>query len=188
MAAHVDPEIAKQIGLIVDGGVCQVGIESTVLDLTVSPARILRPGMIPGEAIEPVIGFVARESLEECDKTLKSPGLLKRHYAPKGTARVFSWRDDADLKAQLGVMLAGSVASAAEFKSCYVLAHSKVPALDQLGGVSVIPHDPEAYARALYAALHEIDAAGAQWIIIEDVPRDAKWRAIRDRLDRACAK
>jgi L-threonylcarbamoyladenylate synthase len=68
-----------------------------------------------------------------------------------------------------------------------VLAHTRIPVGQDLGNVSVIPHDPEAFARALYAELHRCDAAGARWIIVEAVPDAPPWRAVADRLARAAA-
>ena len=105
-AGHVSKDLGDKIRLIVDGGQSQVGIESTVLDLTVNPPRILRPGMIHGEAL--------RAAVPECEwrsradrgpekmtlVTLRSPGRLPKHYSPKARLEIRSWRDDADLRAQ----------------------------------------------------------------------------------------
>jgi L-threonylcarbamoyladenylate synthase len=66
-----------------------------------------------------------------------------------------------------------------------VVAHTNIPSDQGLGGVSVIPHDAEAFARALYAELHRCDEAGAELILVEAVPDSSEWRAIADRLKRA---
>jgi L-threonylcarbamoyladenylate synthase len=73
----------------------------------------------------------------------------------------------------------------ARASSVFVVAHTRIPPAAGFGGVSVIPHDPEAFARALYAELHRCDDAGAEWIAVEAVPDDPAWAAITDRLRRA---
>jgi L-threonylcarbamoyladenylate synthase len=68
-----------------------------------------------------------------------------------------------------------------------VIAHSRIPSGHEFGRVSVIPHDPEAFARALYAEMHASDEAGANLIVVEAPPESAEWRAIADRLRRAAS-
>jgi L-threonylcarbamoyladenylate synthase len=68
---------------------------------------------------------------------------------------------------------------------CHVLSHCHVPSGTGFRGVSVIPHDPDAYARALYAELHRCDAEGAEWIVVEALPAGPVWEGIADRLRRA---
>src|SRR5207253_3845252 len=69
-----------------------------------------------------------------------------------------------------------------------IISHTVIPSSDRFARVSIIPHDPEAFARAIYAALHECDDAGAELIVVEDLPDSAEWRAIGDRLKRAAAR
>ena len=69
----------------------------------------------------------------------------------------------------------------------HVIAHTVIPSGEGLGRVSVIPHDAEAFARAIYAELHECDAAGAELIIVEALPETREWEAIADRLKRAAS-
>ena len=180
-AAHVHAALGGRLQLIVDGGQAQVGIESTVLDLAASPARVLRPGMIHSESLAAVLGERFLHAGDEPNAgPLKSPGQLRKHYAPKARLLVLNWRDDADLLAQLagaGIRTAG----------CHVIAHSRIPAGVNVAGVSVIPHDADAYARAIYAELHRCDAAGAEIIVIEALPTGAEWQAIADRLTRAAS-
>ena len=111
---------------------------------------------------------------------LRSPGQLPKHYSPKARLLVWAWQDETDLRAQLG-RLGVPVGKA------WVLAHSHVPLGGGFGSVSVIPHDAEAYARALYAELHRCDDAGAQCIVVEAPPDAPEWRGIADRLRRAAA-
>jgi L-threonylcarbamoyladenylate synthase len=111
---------------------------------------------------------------------LRSPGLLKKHYAPKAKLVVLDWRDDEDLRAQLSTLNS-------QPSTCFVIAHTHIPAPGKFAGVSVIPHDAEAFARAIYAELHRCDAAGAAWIIVEAPPASPAWAGIADRLRRAAA-
>ena len=176
-AEHVARQLGNQLPLIVDGGQAQVGIESTVLDVTASPARVLRPGMIHDAALAAVIP-VANAEGEVAGKALRSPGLLQKHYSPRARVRILNWNSDAELRTQLGVARSG----------IFVIAHSHIPGGDGFGGVSVIPHDAEAFARALYAELHRCDEAGAKEIVVEAPPQTAEWRGILDRLKRAAAE
>ena len=185
-AAHVNKGLGGKIGLIVDGGQCQVGIESTVLDLTATPPRVLRPGIIHRESLAAAMAngeFTADAAEDERERNrsaepLRSPGRLPKHYSPKAKLEVFSWRDERELKSRIEGFAQRS-------DSVHVIAHTVIPASAVCGRVSVVPHDPEAFARALYAELHQCDEAGAARIIVEAVPDTREWRAIIDRLKRA---
>jgi L-threonylcarbamoyladenylate synthase len=178
-AAHVRRQLGDRIRLIVDGGQSQVGIESTVVDLVKSPPRLLRPGMIHEEALMAVTGELT-VGFGDSEEVLRSPGLLEKHYAPKAKLAVLAWKDDADLRRQLGTRNPGP-------GTCHVIAHTHIPSGAGFARVSVIPHDAEAFARALYAELHRCDEEGAAWIVVEAPPDGAEWRAIADRLKRAAA-
>ena len=178
-AEHVREQLAGRIPLIVDGGQSQVGIESTVLDLTVTPARILRPGMIHAESLAAAGLPLAAGELPPAAGRLKSPGQLQKHYAPKARLLVLRWRDDADLQAQ--------IARWAPVQAVHVVTHTRIPAGFYAANVSVIPHDAEAFARALYGELHRCDAAGARLIVVEAPPDLPEWAGIADRLQRAAA-
>jgi len=181
-AGHVYQQLGDNISMIVDGGQSQVGIESTVLDLTVSPPEILRPGMIHAQALAAVCGEVQRptSNVQGLDSALRSPGLLKKHYSPKARLVVLNWRNDADLNSQLSTLNLPR-------STCHIIAHNTIPSGENLARVSVIPHDAEAFARALYAELHRCDEAGAEWIVVEAPPETPAWSAIADRLQRAAA-
>jgi L-threonylcarbamoyladenylate synthase len=181
-AGHVYKQLGDNISMIVDGGQSQVGIESTVLDLTVSPPEILRPGMIHAQALAAVCGEVQSptSNIQGLDSVLRSPGLLKKHYSPKARLVVLNWRNDADLNSQLSAFNLPR-------STCHIIAHTTIPSGENLARVSVIPHDAEAFARALYAELHRCDEAGAEWIVVEAPPETPAWSAIADRLQRAAA-
>jgi L-threonylcarbamoyladenylate synthase len=158
-----------------------VGIESTVLDLTVSPPQILRPGMIHEESLAAVVGEVRSKKVEvQAVGPLRSPGWLKTHYAPKAKLLVLNWRNGADLKSQLATRRLLRV-------TCHVIAHTHIPSAEHFTGVSLIPHDAAAFARALYAELHRCDEAGAELIVVEAPPALPEWSGIADRLKRAAA-
>jgi L-threonylcarbamoyladenylate synthase len=174
---HVLKQLGARIALIVDGGQCQVGIESTVLDVSSSPARVLRPGMIHRQALLAVAGELAGAS-EPSSGTLKSPGLLQKHYAPRARVVQRAWSNDQELRAAtepLGIPRAKT----------HIIAHSHVPSAQGFGSVNVIPHDAEAFARAIYAQFHECDEAGAELIVVEALPETDEWRGLSDRLNRA---
>ena len=96
-AEHVRKHLGDKIRLIVDGGQAQIGIESTVLDISGSPPRLLRPGMIHEQALLAVTGELA-VGASESPEVLKSPGLLRKHYSPRAKLVVWSWEDEAELK------------------------------------------------------------------------------------------
>ncbi len=185
-AGHVSKDLGDKIRLIVDGGQSQVGIESTVLDLTVRPPRVLRPGMIHGESLRAALpnggnhaGQIAAGGLKEgAAEALRSPGRLPKHYSPKARLEIWSWRDTRDLELQIANRNL-------QIARVQVIAHTVIPAGGAFGRVSVIPHDAEAFARAIYAELHQCDEAGAEWIIVEALPGTNEWQAIADRLKRA---
>jgi L-threonylcarbamoyladenylate synthase len=178
-AEHVRKYLGDKIRLIVDGGQAQVGIESTVLDISRRPPRLLRPGMIHEQGLLAVTGELAVGASENLE-VLRSPGLLRKHYAPKAKLEVWSWKDE-------GVLQARSELCGVRRSKIHVIAHTRIPSDAGFGRVSVIPHDPEAFARAIYAELHECDEAQAELIVVEALPEEAVWRAVADRLRRAAA-
>jgi L-threonylcarbamoyladenylate synthase len=196
-AGHVREQLGGKISLIVDGGQSQVGIESTVLDLTVSPPRVLRPGMIHVESLLAALGNGGLRMADgggeaKPDPVLRSPGLLKKHYSPKARLLILNWCNDADLCSQLSTLnpVKGRGPHGAlrpQPSACFVIAHTHIPASENFARVSVIPHDAEAFARAIYAELHHCDAAGAELIVVEKPPESPEWAGIADRLQRAAA-
>lgn len=177
-AGHVVKQLGDKLRLVVDGGQSQVGIESTVLDVTVSPPRVLRPGMIHDHSLAAVAGGLDAGGFDS--GAFRSPGLLPKHYAPEAKLVVWHWADDNELRNK-------ARSSGFDLSKCHVIAHSRIPSMEQFGRVSVIPRDPEAFARAIYAELHQCDETGAETIIVESPPDTNEWLAIRDRLRRAAA-
>ncbi|HEX4646584.1 MAG TPA: L-threonylcarbamoyladenylate synthase [Verrucomicrobiae bacterium] len=184
-AEHVRRGLGDKIRLIVDGGQAQVGIESTVVDISTTPARVLRPGMIHTESLLaalPETGRlrIAADAGEHTDEIPRSPGRLPKHYSPKARLEILSWRDEADLHSQIAKRPSPMV-------GVHVIAHTVIPSGGAFGRVSVIPHDAEAFARAIYGELHQCDEAGAELIVVESPPETSEWEGIIDRLKRASA-
>jgi L-threonylcarbamoyladenylate synthase len=185
-AEHVRRHLGRQLSLIVDGGSADVGIESTVIDLSTTPPRVLRPGMIHEAALAAALGM---EDLGPAQvtpgsdidhSTRRSPGMLAKHYAPRARLVIRPWRDTAELETEIAAL-------GVSRSRTHVLAHTHVPPPDRLGGVSILPHDAAAFARAIYAELHRCDEAGAELIVIEATPEGPEWHGLRDRLTRAAA-
>jgi L-threonylcarbamoyladenylate synthase len=180
-AEHVRRNLGARVSLIIDGGQAQVGIESTVVDVSAPMFHVIRPGMIHLESL-----MAVSENPElwtdplSVGGVLRSPGLLKRHYAPKARLVVLPWIDEADLLSQVSTLKL-------RLPRCHFIAHAHIPSSLAPDRVSVIPHDPEAFARALYAELHRCDETGAETVIIEAVPNTPAWEGIRDRLQRAAS-
>lgn len=180
LARHVLDGLGGRIPLVVDAGASPVGIESTVVELVSGGWRVLRPGAVTVDQIKMVLGGDSLEQ-EERSAIYRSPGMLPRHYAPKARLRMITWKDEAELTRK-------TQSFGAPFAKVHVICHEVIPGPAGFGRVAVIPNDPEAYARALYAELHASDEQGAELILVEEVPRGGVWEGIRDRLTRASAE
>ena len=180
-AHHVQQQLGDALPLIVDGGDCNVGIESTVVDVTGPSPVILRPGMITEPEIRAVAAGLPRcgdTGVEVASGALRSPGLLARHYSPRTPLVLWTWQDEADLTRQLARL--GVLPS----EVC-VLVHTRIPDSGRYPQVMLIPDDPEAFARALYGELHRCDESGVKLIVVEALPESPAWAGIADRLRRA---
>ncbi|MBO3708303.1 MAG: threonylcarbamoyl-AMP synthase [Candidatus Accumulibacter sp.] len=180
-AAHVRAELGESVRLILDGGRCAVGIESTILDLSRGAGeapRVLRPGAITPEQIATVIGRLPAVGSQpqdaRADAVPRVPGALAAHYAPATPMRLLPATDIARL-----------ASAPATGRRCAVLCHSRMAAETAALLVRQLPADPTRYARELYAALRELDQSSAELIVVEEVPATAAWSAIADRLRRA---
>lgn len=180
-AAHVREELGDAVALVLDGGPCQVGIESTILDLSRDdgfPPRLLRPGHITPEQIAAVIGVMPEVPTAKQGGGAEAPrvsGSLDAHYAPLTPMRVVA-------TSQLGDLARSLKESGQSFG---LLAHSQQPAIVPAHSLRQLPGDAEGYARGLYAALRELDQAGNDVIVVEAIPTDPSWAAVADRLRRA---
>lgn len=168
-AQHVRDEFGAELPVL-DGGACEVGLESTIVDLSRGSAVLLRPGGIARDAIEQVLGG----RLQDRDaQAPRASGTLAAHYAPR-TALVLV--DSAELP--LEVELPANVA---------VLALREPQGDVRVTSWITAPTDPARYGHDLYANLRKLDASGAKRIVVEAPPQLPAWEAVNDRLARAAA-
>ncbi len=181
-AEHVLNQLDKRIPLIVDGGLSNVGIESTVLSLCGAAPTVLRPGVIHLEALQAIDpstrNLDALSKRKNSKQPQLSPGLHKKHYAPRARLKIHHWDSTSNL------LKAVEAFGATQSRTC-IICHEQIPSAETFSRVSVIPHDPEAYARALYAELFVADQEKPDLILIESVPDTSAWQGIRDRITRA---
>jgi L-threonylcarbamoyladenylate synthase len=164
-AQHVRDELGDAVDLILDGGACDVGIESTVLDLSVETPTILRPGSITREEIEREIGPVAVfGGSVAAGVVASSPGQHAVHYAPRARAYRFAAEQRDQMRS----------AALRDRNPSHVYLF-----------LGEMPGTPEQYARELYRTLRSHDEQGASAMFIEMPPDTAEWAAVRDRLTRA---
>jgi len=179
-AAHVWKALDGRVEAIVDGGPAAHGIESTIVDATASPAVLLRPGAIPAAAIAALcpLPLMARSGLViPLDARAPAPGSHARHYAPR--ARV--------LLVPPGAVRAEVERAAAAGATVGALEHGHGTAMAAGAAVELLPAHPAGYGAGLYAALHRLEDAGCDTLVVADVPEGTDWDAIRDRLRRASA-
>jgi L-threonylcarbamoyladenylate synthase len=166
LAQHVIDDLGGGVNLVLDGGPCGVGIESTVLDVTGDRPRLLRPGSVTAAEIEAVIGRIDQNvDRSQSGRPAMSPGQHARHYAPRTQAFRFE-SGDRDR-----VLRIAGAAGVLGFTS---------------GSTGeLMPLDPAEYARIFYRSLRDVDSRGFTAIYIEMPPDVPEWTAVRDRLLRA---
>jgi len=173
-AEHVRSEFGTEVDCVLDGGAADVGIESTIVDLSGARPALLRPGAITVLQLEAALGSPVASPAASSPR---APGTLARHYAPRTPLMVM----EADLLLELAASLAR------QGKRVAVLARSASrPLLSGLQWIAA-PPDAAAYAHDLYANLRALDAAGCDTMLAEAPPLAPEWAAIRDRLTRAAA-
>jgi L-threonylcarbamoyladenylate synthase len=170
LAEHVSRSLADKIDLLLDAGPTTGGLESTVLDLTTDPPRILRPGLVTTAQIEAITGAIDQSKSRD-EAPLRSPGQMKRHYAPRTPLEVTR----------------GSRRRVEELLGQGLRIGWLTYADDSATGATriVLPRDPGGYSAGLYAALHQLDAANLDRIVVEMPPDGNEWIAVHDRLWRA---
>ncbi len=175
-AAHVAAEFGDEL-LVLDGGACNVGIESTIIDATRGAPVLLRPGQLARADIERLAGrqLLSKEELMAPDP--QAPGTLSAHYAPTARLRLM---DARELRAALQVL-------GAEARHIAVWARAPLTSASRQLLLRRMPERADAAARELFAVLREFDAAGARLIWVETPPDDPAWDGVRDRLQRAAA-
>jgi L-threonylcarbamoyladenylate synthase len=171
-AQHVRDEFGPDL-LVIDGGACTVGLESTILDLSRGEPVLLRPGDVTRQAIAKVLGKVPRDRDAEAPR---ASGTLAAHYAPRAPL-VLEVRSAIALRVQAGVDEGRRVA--------VLLRGDAQPLATDI--VRVALDDANAYGHDLYANLRALDATGVDLIVVEHPPAAAAWEAVLDRLSRAAA-
>ena len=174
-AAHVAEELGGRVPLILDGGPCQVGIESTIIDCSRGEPVILRPGHVGPESIAEVLGRLP--AIETAAGAPRVSGSLEAHYAPVTPLRLVA--SDRLLDFLNAWRHSG--------RPCAVLTHSQLPQAGMPHVFCHLPADPAGYARELYGALRDLDHAGVELIAVEAPPPGPTWAAVADRLRRAAA-
>jgi L-threonylcarbamoyladenylate synthase len=167
-ALHVRADFGAEVDLVLEGAAGEVGIESTIVDVSSGAAKILRPGRVSQEDIEQALQASVAEKGADAPR---HSGGLERHYAPRTPARLVP---SYDLDKEI-IKRGNKVA---------VLAFSRPD--ERVDFWLRMPRDPDAYAQRLYAALRELDSAGCELILVEAPPAGPEWAALRDRLRRAC--
>lgn len=188
-AEHVLQDLDGRIDMVVDGGSTDVGVESTVVDLTTDPPVVLRAGAVTLEslrAVVPEITMAVRSSDTEDSMPLPSPGLLSRHYSPRAPMVLYRGRQ---ARAVDTIRTAASAAVMAGQRVGILATDDDVKAFEGLGVTVADIGDgrrAERVAARLYAALRELDIAGVDLVLARDFEQeDGLWRAVKDRLQRA---
>jgi L-threonylcarbamoyladenylate synthase len=177
-AAHVRADLGQKpdgrVDMILDGGSCPVGIESTIVDLSADAPRLLRPGAITRRQLEALLGVALPDAGGDAPR---APGRLASHYAPRTPLELLPGaRLPARINALRGTRLAVLAPAAAllDWPADVVLR-------------LLAPADAHDYARRLYALLHQLDESGAARILVAAPPAGEPWEAVHDRLRRAAA-
>ena len=171
--AHVAKSLGDAVDLILDAGPTPVGIESTVVDLTTEPPRLLRPGTISIPQLEAVIGRVQLAEQIVGSGARPSPGMLEKHYAPR--ARVVLVDGD-----DVGIRVEHERANGLRVGALTIDA-----LVEPSPSILRVPRDARAYAAVLYESLHALDDIGCDVVVVERVPDTPEWLGVRDRLERS---
>lgn len=171
-AEHVLRGLDGRIDLLFDGGPTPGGLESTVLDVTVTPPRLLRPGLVGVAELREAIGELAIGTSTEQIGAVRSPGQMERHYAPRTPTEIVAGAERVRQLTEQGNRVGWLTFMGRE---------CDIPG----AAILALPAAPAGYAAELYAALHTLDAAGLDRILIDEPPATDDWLAIRDRLQRA---
>ncbi len=179
-AKHVATDLGVRIDLVLDGGPTPGGIESTVVEVTGSALRLLRPGLLQAADLEAVVGRLQQSGPIVPDRVLLSPGMLPRHYSPRTP---LSCVEGGAEGRRARILVSGLVLGGREIG--YLCFADTPPALPPGVVCRTLANEPLAAAAKLYEALHLLDGASLDLIVVALPPDTAPWLAIRDRLLRA---
>jgi L-threonylcarbamoyladenylate synthase len=176
-ALAVEEELGAEVDLILEGGACEVGLESTILDLSSGTPILLRPGMITVAMLEAVLQTKVQTALGE--NTIKAPGMHHLHYAPMTPTvslpikEILPWLENQN--AESAVILLQE-----EQRETFSLINKFQ--------TFVMPNDAESYAHDLYHQLRTADHLQVDFIVIAEIPKEVNWYAIQDRINKATAR
>ena len=177
-AAHVAQEFGDEL-LVLDGGPCDIGIESSIVDCTRGRPVLLRPGVLTRAQLEAACGepVLDQDDLQEQGSAPRASGTLESHYAPNAKVRLM---DAGMIRAALELLGADAAHIAIYARTLFPIASSRVV-------YRRMPDDAAATAQQLFSVLRGFDAQGARLIWIEHPPATPEWDGVRDRLERAAA-
>ena len=175
-ARHVAQEFGDSL-IVLDGGPCKVGIESSIVDCTRSQPVLLRPGVLTREQLSAACGQPVLSADEQPDAAPRAPGTLESHYAPNAKVRLMQ---AGAIQTALDLLGADAAHIAVYARSIVRIQSAKVL-------YRRMPDDALATAEQMFAVLRDFDAQGVKLIWIEPVPGAADWDGVRDRLARAAA-
>ncbi|MCZ2496849.1 threonylcarbamoyl-AMP synthase [Xylophilus sp. Kf1] len=175
-AAHVSGEFGAEL-MVLDGGPCEVGIESTIVDCSRGQPVLLRPGVITAAQVEAACGQPLRLPQAMDSAAPRASGTLESHYAPRASVRLM----DARAMQTALDLLGADAAHLAIFARSAIRSHSAAVLVRRM------PDDAAAAAHRLFATLRDFDDRGVRLIWIESPPPDPAWDGVRDRLQRAAA-
>ncbi len=182
-ADHVRHSLGSEVDLILDGGPCQVGIESTVLSLAEAKPTLLRPGGIPRIELEAIIGPVAI-AREVQAGAHPSPGMHPRHYSPRTSLYLAA-------NGKLPDQGQGQEQEQGERQGLYLRHHNPPSRANISTNITItihqMPQSAADYAAALYEVLHLADNRNYNWIAVDVPPSSPEWEAVHDRLRRAAS-
>lgn len=177
-AEHVWQELDDAVDLILDGGECEVGIESTIVDVSSKIPRILRAGVITASQISAVLGVDVEINNTADNNTPRTSGMLLSHYAPQTVLKLIKKEKLQNNVIQLTT----------NNKTVVVLASQSSKIIHPNLHWITMSIDPAIYAHELYAKLRAADQLGCAMILVEDVPNTEMWFAVRDRLQKAAGE
>ncbi len=170
-AQAVYEELGDKVDMILDGGECEVGLESTIIDLSGDTPAILRPGMINRDALTAALG---RQVSYQQQSIIPTPGMHHLHYAPLTQTHILSNSEIKDFIKNIDANVAIIACESDEKEGAAKLI--------------CLTKNPAHYAHYLYQTLRSLDNSGVNHILIEKVPETTEWEAIRDRINKAAAK
>lgn len=178
-AAHVRQDLESDVDLILDGGECQVGVESTIVAFQNGQPVILRPGMITAGQIQAVLRNpdLPQNQANHSSTVSRAPGTLASHYAPRTPLKLLSESEFRQKLSDIQKTSASAKIGALVFSALQGLPHE-----------IVMPKEPTLYAQRLYADLRKLDGLALNEIWVEAVPDTGAWAAVADRLHRAAAQ